>query len=215
MSRDKSPDPPMEVPAWFFTYTDVITLLMTFFVLLLTFATSEPEQFERMQIALFGGGGGTGIAGQADSLEKDTVLIRERPRSSRMTSRGSEMPPIHSDASNESLASGLEGLDEQPTVKDSDSYAFDVPISLLVTDEGEITPVGAQYLRMFARRLKSGSHRITFEVARDSDLDRCLALCSHLVETEHLTPGLVAASVVSDGDLASKLRIIMNHHESR
>lgn len=215
MRRDKPPDPPVEVPTWFFTYTDVITLLMTFFVLLLTFATSEPEQFERMQIALFGGGGGTGIAGKTESLEKDTVLIRERPRASRMTSRGSEMPPIHSDASTESLASGLEGLDEQPTVKTSDSYKFEMPISLLVTDDDEITSVGAQYLRMFARRLKSGSHRITFEVAKDSEIDSCMALCNHLMEAEHITPGLIAASVVSDGELTSKLRVIMNHNETR
>ena len=37
-----------EVPTWFMTYSDVITLLMTFFILLLTFATNEPESFERM-----------------------------------------------------------------------------------------------------------------------------------------------------------------------
>lgn len=215
MSRDKPPDPPVDVPTWFFTYTDVITLLMTFFVLLLTFATSEPEQFERMQIALFGGGGGTGIAGKSEKMEKDTVLIRERPRSSRMTSRGSEMPPIHSDASTDSLASGLEGLDERPTVKASDSYAFEMPISLLVNDDDEITSVGAQYLRMFAKRLKSGSHRITFETARDSDIDRCMALCSHLMEAERITPGLIAASVVANGSPSSKLRVIMSHNETR
>ena len=40
--REKQPPPkPDEIPAWFMTYSDVITLLMTFFILLLTFATQD------------------------------------------------------------------------------------------------------------------------------------------------------------------------------
>ena len=39
------------------TFSDVITLLMTFFILLLTFATNEPESFSRIETSMFGGGG--------------------------------------------------------------------------------------------------------------------------------------------------------------
>lgn len=214
--REKGPpDAPIEAPTWFFTYTDVITLLMTFFVLLLTFATSEPEKFERMQVALFGGGGGTGIAGEAKPLDEDTLLMRERPRSSRMTSRGSEMPPIHSDPSVASLAAGLEGLDEEPTAKVSDSYAFEMPVSRLVSSDGEVTSVGAQRLRMFARRLRKGTHRVTFEVSRESEVDRCMVLCQHLIKRERIKPGQVAVGVVDETTRSSKLRIVLTYNPLR
>lgn len=214
--REKAPpEPPMDVPTWFFTYTDVITLLMTFFVLLLTFATSEPEKFERMQVAMFGGGGSNGIAGQAHPLDKDTVLIRERPRSSRMTARGSEMPPIESDPSIHSLAAGLEGLNEESNAAVSDSYEFEMPVSLLVTDRGEITPVGAQRLRMFARRVKKGTHDMTFEVSNTTEVDRCMAMCNYLVNNEQVHPGRIAVSVVDDNALSSKLRIKLTYSPKR
>ncbi|MEZ6145736.1 MAG: flagellar motor protein MotB [Planctomycetaceae bacterium] len=74
-------DKPADVPAWFMTYSDVITLLMTFFILLLTFATNEPENFERMQVAMFGGGSATGLAGHNDeAIDRDSLLLRIRPK---------------------------------------------------------------------------------------------------------------------------------------
>ena len=60
--KDCCPPPVAGIPSWFLTYTDVITLLMTFFILLLTFATSEPEFLSKVQVVAFGGGGSTGVA---------------------------------------------------------------------------------------------------------------------------------------------------------
>ena len=114
MGKEKPLPPPADdIPAWFMTYSDVITLLMTFFILLLTFATSEPESFERMQMTVFGGGGATGIAGETDTpLDKDAIVARFRPKSSRVTVRGSETPPRDREPVSTSLAKGLEGLHE-------------------------------------------------------------------------------------------------------
>lgn len=214
MKERGGPDPPMEVPTWFFTYTDVITLLMTFFVLLLTFATSEPERFERMQVALFGGSGGTGVAGPAEVLEKDTVLMRERPRSARLTTRGSEMPPIHSETTTTSMQSGLQGLDEQPTIDMGDGYTFEMPVALLVTDDDMVTPVGAQYLRMFARQLRKGTHEITFSVAREAEISRCLALCDHLIRHEQIKPASIAAGVAPKSR-TSTMRVVLTYNPAR
>ena len=71
MKEKPPPDPPEDVPLWFMTYSDVITLMMTFFILLLTFATNEPERFEQMKISVFGASGASGIAGKPpEGLEK-------------------------------------------------------------------------------------------------------------------------------------------------
>ena len=50
MREKPLPEPPDDVPLWFMTYSDVITLMMTFFILLLTFSTSDPERFEQMKV---------------------------------------------------------------------------------------------------------------------------------------------------------------------
>ena len=54
------------------TYSDVITLLMTFFILLLTFATTEPERFEKSISSTFAKGAATGTVGnKIDDIDKD------------------------------------------------------------------------------------------------------------------------------------------------
>ena len=111
MARTIKFDPPREdIPAWFLTYSDVITLLMTFFILLLTFATTEPESFERIQSSMFGGGGGSGFAGKQGEHFQDAIISRIRPRSARMTQRGSESPPIDTETTTESLGKGLKSM---------------------------------------------------------------------------------------------------------
>ena len=64
MAKEKLPPPPPDdIPAWFMTYSDVITLLMTFFILLLTFSTTEPERFEKVQTAVHQSGGASSMVG--------------------------------------------------------------------------------------------------------------------------------------------------------
>ena len=102
MKKRPPPEPAGDVPLWFMTYSDVITLMMTFFILLLTFATNEPESYEQMQASMFGGAGAMGIAG--DILEEnDAVLMRQRLRLGRATDRGSEMPPMESSPTAQAL----------------------------------------------------------------------------------------------------------------
>src|SRR5690606_34959548 len=112
----KSPPPSNvgEIPMWFVTYSDVITLLMTFFILLLTFATNEPEVFQQMKTSIFGGQGSMGIAGEnPDSQDSESITVRMRPTTGRLTLRGSETAPNYSDPAFESLNRGLKALTER------------------------------------------------------------------------------------------------------
>ncbi len=153
MARQKEPDPAMEIPSWIMTFSDVITLLMTFFILLLTFATDEPEKFERMQVSMFKGGGALGIAGPAASpLDKDSLLVRERPRAGRITTRGSEMPPLNSDATTESLAEGIAGLEEEEQRELSTNHSVAIPLVLLFSADGELSPRGEASARLLRGR---------------------------------------------------------------
>lgn len=152
----KCPPAEGEVPAWFMTYSDVITLLMTFFILLLTFATNEPEFFSKVKVVSFGGGGSTGVAGDANKmLDQDSVVVRERPNSAAITTRGSETPPAHEDPARKSLARGLQSLQNPDVLADADRVQIETNISIVRDEKGDITEQGVTQLRMLAQQLKS------------------------------------------------------------
>lgn len=213
MAREKAPEQPSGgVPVWFMTYSDVITLLMTFFILLLTFATNEPEHFERMQSSMFGGAGGSGIAGKSDSpLDKDAIVARFRPRSSRVTDRGSETPPKDSDHASKSLAKGLEGLSSHHFDPNS-SYAIDMKLSQLIRD-GKLLSAGQQRMRMLARHLSGGSSTAIMGVSDPQALPDAMLLVDTLYRMG-VTPGKLAVSINGATDRQGTLSIELIH-ESR
>lgn len=214
MARENAPEEPtVGVPVWFMTYSDVITLLMTFFILLLTFATNEPEHFERMQASMFGGGDGTGIAGKSNiPLDMDAIVARYRPRSSRVTIRGSETPPRDTDHVSKSLAKGLEGLSSHRFDADS-SYAIDMKLSHLIRD-GELSSTGQQRLRMLAMHLAHGSSTAVMGVSDPQALSDAILLVDRL-SAMGVAPGKLAVSIIGAPDHTGTLSIELIHESSK
>lgn len=193
MPKEKEFELPPDIPSWVMTFSDVITLLMTFFILLLTFASNTPEKFEQVQISMFSGGGATGVVGKKETgMEKDTVLMRERSRAGRMTTRGSEMPPLEADAAISSMSKGIAGLEEAEKRKLSTQHAFTVPLSLFVDSQGEVTSIGKQHLHMVARHMRKKPIKLSCFVGNEADLSRAQVLSQRLFEDEHIAPGQLA-----------------------
>lgn len=204
MARKRIDDPPPEIPSWFMTFSDVITLLMTFFILLLTFATNEPEAFERMQVSLFGGTGSTGIAGESDTtVNRDAVLMRERPRAGRITDGGSEMPPTFTDPAYESFANGISGLEEHEDRVLSTTHSLTISTLLLVDSDGEVTSFGAQQLHMLGIQMKKRPLRLDLMVSGGDAVATAITLAERLMAHEGIALGRVgvglAPSQVPDG----------------
>jgi flagellar motor protein MotB len=190
MAREKEPEAPAEIPSWLMTFSDVITLLMTFFILLLTFATIEPEKFERIQVSMFGGGGATGVAAQAKGpLDHDALLLRQRQRSGRITQVGSEMPPIHSDAVYESLNKGVAGLEDDEMRDMSTQHGVLIPWLLFMTSDGAITPLGQQHLKMLSKHMRQQPIDADFLVSDSSQFAQAQKLASYLFEEQSIQPG--------------------------
>ena len=188
MAREKPPpEKEGDVPAWFMTYSDVITLLMTFFILLMTFATNEPERFERMQVSMFGGSGATGLAGAESTVEFDAMLTRQRPRSARVSMRGSETAPIDSEAGIKALDKGLEGLDGPQKFDPHRSFKIDIQIADLFTSSGQLSSEGKQHLFVASKRVKQGDIRATIR-AEPNELDRCFQIAEFLLKSGGLEP---------------------------
>ena len=184
MARPKEFEEFQDIPSWVMTFSDVITLLMTFFILLLTFATNQPETFERMQVSMFSGGGASGIIGPPQTpLELDAIVMRVRSRAGRITQRGSEMPPTNKDPALTSLSSGLKGLEESERRKLSTEHAASLPLKEVVGDNNEVTSLGQQQLKMLARHVRSRPFDVRLIASDNESLDRTHALAWALHET--------------------------------
>lgn len=198
MPREKSPPPPSGgIPAWFMTYSDVITLLMTFFILLLTFATNQPETFEQMKTSMFGGLGSMGIADeQLEAIERESLALRSRPRMSRLTQRGTETPPLSTDAASESIDKGLKSLDQSNDLAQFKRMTFETPLNAFVDDQGKLTDAALVHLRMLTNQLRKMSVEVRFEVGRMEDLPAIIEMCDLLTNGLKIPTGRVGAAVV-------------------
>jgi len=204
-----------DVPAWFLTYSDVITLLMTFFILLLTFSTTEPEMFEKMQITLFGRGS-SGVAGDdLEGAEKSSLVLRHRPRASRVVMKGSEMPPVYTDASVETINAGLAGIDDERRRDPMITYAIEVPLRLLVGENNQIHTRGRQLLRMLGRQLRKLPFHAALAARDKESMPQLLAIAAHLTDQERVVPGKIGISIDDETGLdADHIRIVTNWHTS-
>lgn len=213
MAKEKAPPPPADdIPAWFMTYSDVITLLMTFFILLLTFATTEPERFEKIQVAMFGGAGSTGIVGDPpDGIEQDSWATRTRPPSARMCLRGSEMPPIHSDPNQTTPSDSIEGLDNNKFDDLADQYTILLDVNKIVSSSGEVFAIGRQQAIMLAKQMFRLPMHVTFEVSSKGSLKRAVEFANYIFKTHDIKPGQMGVRLVKD--LApNQMRIVIEHH---
>ena len=215
MGKEVPEDPPEDIPAWFMTYSDVITLLMTFFILLLTFATTEPERFEKVTVSVFGSAGATGVAGHKhNQLDKNSWSQRVRPRAARIAMQGSEMPPIQNDVESAAVGEGLQSVSEEAAKKDvMKSYAFNLPLTKLVDANLKVTRKGQQVASKLSEQLSSLAIHCTLEISQRSLDERVCAFAHHLYHVERARPGQIGTGIANDVD-SEMVRIVIEKYES-
>lgn len=145
---------------WIVTYSDMITLLMTLFIVIVTFGSKEQDRASKKLDSVVGGQGGTGAAGPTgQGTGRDSVLVRVSPLG-RSVYSGSEVPPLYSDPYPEPAAAALRALKEKPVGGLSDNFAFRVPADSLFDAAGKLTPSGMTLLRTVANAVR----RLPFDV---------------------------------------------------
>ena len=78
-------------PGWMVTFSDCMTLLLTFFVLLLSFSSFDEKVFRRLQASFFNALPG---AIQSDEANRDAVLPTEQIEETPELIKGSEKPTL-------------------------------------------------------------------------------------------------------------------------
>jgi chemotaxis protein MotB len=201
-----------ELPAWLTTYSDVITLLMTFFILLLTFSTSEPEAFQRMQRIMFGTGAADGLAGpELKSIVRNSWVVRVRPPSSRRSLSGSETQPVWTDPPVHSFNTALEGLEDPERFEFDSRHAIEVARAFIVSERARVLPEGEQLLRTLALQLRRFPCEVTFQVTHAEAAGAAGALAARLVEFEGVRTSQVAVQVLDDPALRhNRVRIVID-----
>ena len=214
MKKEITADPPEDIPAWFMTYSDVITLLMTFFILLLTFSTTEPERFEKVAASFFGDAGATGVAGhQHDQLDRSSWSQRVRPRAARIALQGSEMPPIVDEPASKAVGRGLKSVSEEQAKQDvMKSYSFEIPLAQLVNQHQQLTQKGAQLSSLLASQVRSLPVHCAIEWSNKQISDGATSLAHHLYHVEKIRPGQVSVGIV-DQVSSDSVRFVIERYE--
>ncbi len=175
----KPPEGPGDIPAWVMTFSDVITLLMTFFILLLTFSSMEPEEHRDMMQTILPGS--DGVAGATPSSPKDAVLFRQRSHAGRITDRGSEVPPVKTAPTESAMGEGLAGLKQDEMRELSSTHTLRFPWSELVDGNGKLTSVGKQRLRMLAFQAYRQDFIIRMRIGSVTKFDPAMEVYLHMV----------------------------------
>lgn len=187
-----------DIPSWFMTYSDVITLLMTFFILLLTFASNQPEFFSQVQVVAFGGGGSTGMAAESDSfIDANVPVLRFRPTAARITTTGTETPPMETDLARETLSKGLESLKQPNLLADSERIRLRTPMSLMRDDDGLPTQHALMQMELLAPQLLSMPIELGFRTSSPEDTEFCVNLAVAMFDQLKIPLGRISVSEVS------------------
>ena len=203
----KCPPAPAEIPKWFVTYSDVITLLMTFFILLLTFASSEPEDLEKMQAATFGPSGTQGLAGPpTEGQDKSSLVVRYRPNSARSTGRGSETAPQDITPIGESASKGLEALENMDELASAERVSTVSFMEAMRDKEGHLTPKAIQQLRLIAVQMRSLPLSADFQVSNKEGIDFAVGMARYMQDQLKVPSGRLSVSVGNVASAESTIR---------
>jgi len=183
---------------WLITYCDMVTLLITFFICIVTFASREngKQQHPRKRDSLLYGTTGTGLAGPKQlGMNHDSIIWRQLPACALPQRPGSEMAPLYSDPELEATAKALRSLEEPALGTLSDSYAMPTPLGLLFTADGKLSPSGGELLAVVASSLRRLPYDIYVQVDDPKNLPRAVTAAQHLIKHEGLAPFRVGVGV--------------------
>lgn len=153
--RKSEDDPEMKAPMWVVTYGDLVSLLVTFFILIFTFSDVDPDLTRRVRGAL---SGGIGLMTKDDEKSKPSDVERRPPLSAVTDLDGQENP---------SERGGYEELTNAMNRKIQDPAAFDQVVKLSENPNGVRISIQADRLfQLGSWQVTGTAEEIVREVGR-------------------------------------------------
>ncbi len=150
---------PKGAPTWMVTYGDTVTLLLTFFVLLLTFSTPNTEDYGELSRGLLEGsqlmGLSTGSANEDGLAPQD-----EAPLASKLDDSGAETPPTSEDVPLKDLTHYYEDIDVSTLDELRGAQQVRIPLAALFEGGSELRANGRKILDHIAKMTRSRAYSV-------------------------------------------------------
>ena len=195
-------------PAWMMTYGDSITLLLTFFVLLLTFSSPNEEDFQQLSSGLLQGSRQAALFPGAPS-QTDLVEEEARRTESRLDQEGAENPPQNSEDALEDLNKYYEEIDISQLPDMKGALLIRVPLVELFGSDTELGEAGRKVLGNVVKMARARPYSIAVRVRADQSVPaeeqvgRSLLLATHVV---HYLNGRIG-SVCPDIGISNNMQL--------
>jgi hypothetical protein len=215
MSKKGGDEGPGHGGRWIVTYSDMITLLMTLFIVIVTFGSREQDRGSKKLDAIYGGQGGTGAAGPTgQGIGRDSVMVRMSPLG-RTVYSGSQTPPMYADPYPEASGTALKALEEKPLGKLADNYAFRVPSEFMFDSAGKISASGMTLLRTVASAVRRLPFDVQVRVNNRARVPAAAKVVQYLFTNASLFPGRLGVSVSppEEGARDDEMVIVLLHNQ--
>jgi chemotaxis protein MotB len=173
-------------PMWMVTYGDSITLLLTFFVMLLTFSTPNKESMDNLSRGIMQGSRQVALfSGPADRT--DFVTMPRRLAESRLDDRGAESPPMAKEDPISELKQQFESMDISQLKVLQGGRVIRIPTVELFGTGSELTDDGRQVLENVVKVLRARRYSVVVRVEARTGPEQSLRL--GMLVTEYLSRG--------------------------
>ncbi len=202
MARKERKVEPKGPPPWLGTYGDMITNLMTFFVLLLTFSSKSAGEFREFKSSLFSGPlAGLGLLQElvtpSDNY-RDALVDRTETAASSTPRGGSRIPPRYQEELTESVGRLRELLARGVRDETLQAIVIRLPREQLVTADGKLTPQGRLLINSIATVFDRFPYDLQFLAGDAQDLPAASRLALELHE-RWAGRGWIAAGMYPEG----------------
>lgn len=172
-------------PPWMQTYSDTVTLLLTFFVMMLTFSTVDKEHFQSFTRGILEGN----RLGPFLENENKTNLSGDERRllESRLEPEGSQKPTENQPHSLDELTKYYPSLDVSSLMELQKAHLISIPLEELFTGEGGLKTAGARILNDVVKLMGGAEYRVLVAttpggpVRAGGDEDEAIVLSSSVV----------------------------------
>lgn len=152
-------DAPKGAPTWMVTYADSVTLLLTFFVMLLTFSTPNKEDYGFFAHGLLVGSKMMGL--QPGVPSEDRLAAEERLLlAGRLDEDGAEKPPLHGEDPLDELKVYYEDVDISQLKELRGARRIRIPLLTLFGTDTELEPRGKGVLDRVVKITRSRAYSV-------------------------------------------------------
>ena len=145
------------------TYSDTVTLLLTFFVMMMTFSSPEPETFQQ-----FAGGfrpGNSPAESFPGSPDGGNLAGDERRlAASRLTQEGAEKPPLYDEASLDELRYYYPEMKVAEAEKFLGARVLRIPVAELFAQDGALSGRGRELLNGVVKITTAATYSVVVRV---------------------------------------------------